>query len=143
MTVIYGHEYTHIWQSYTNIRCWYMTVIYEYGYTHIWLSYILIYEYFLTVYDTHICVWEYSYMIKLDYHMNGKYMIICVFSCTHMICTYMIHCTYMTLIYEYTDIWHSYMSRVTDAMYFSIMWHVIIIRDHTLLTSTSWATFIL
>ena len=83
-----------------------MTLIYEQPRTHIW-SHMLARIWL-------IC-W-YSYMTKLDYHMNVRHMIIWLILCTYMIRTYMIHCTYMTLIYEYSDIWHSYMIRFTDEM---------------------------
>ena len=60
-------------------------------------------------------IWR-SYMTKPDYHMIVNHMIICLFLCTHMIRTYMIHCRHMTLIYEYTDIWRSYMIHFSSGM---------------------------
>ena len=96
MTVIYEHS------------CSYMIVIYGYFHTHIWVPLL-----------THICV---CLFLVYDEHIWLSLIIICLQTYDHM-CTYMT-CTYMILvfvydpIYEYADIWRSYMSLFTDEMRF-------------------------
>ena len=120
-TYMTAHIWLHIYDcSYMTTNIWVHTYDYSYMTTHIWVH---IYDYSYMI--THIWVqtYDYSYMsVKIVICLSGLWWliyefsskIICLYAYDHML-RYMIHrhmiiCSYMILIYEYTDIWYSYMS---------------------------------
>ena len=98
MTQACSHVYigSPILLTHMTARIW----LHIYEDTYMTLQIIIYLQKILHVYDTHIWGQLKDHIRTLYDHM-----------CTYMICTYMISCWYMIHIYEYSDIWYTYMIR--------------------------------